>query len=84
MYKFKEDAFKDTRGTWSRVLKLTCHFCNSHVSYYQKDGPGPLKRSYVDRFIDLKPQKIQLFKCPKCGEILGIYNPYKKEKWRPA
>lgn len=84
MYQFKKDIYKENRGKWSRILDIKCHFCNHRLFYYQKDGPGPLKRSYTDRIIDLKIKKSQLFKCPGCKEILGVYKPYKKENNRPA
>lgn len=84
MYKFKKDTYKDNRGNWSRVLEITCHFCKTHICFYQKDGSGILKRSYLDRFIDIKPPKSKLFRCKNCDEILGIYQPYKKENNRPA
>jgi len=84
VYKFKKDIYKNSRGKWSRILDIACHFCKNHICFYQKDGPGPLKRSYVDRFIDIKPKKSNVFKCNSCGETLGIYQPYKKENNRPA
>jgi len=84
MYKFKKDNYKNNRGKWNRVLDISCHFCKSHICFYQKDGPGTLERSYLDRFIDIKPAKNKVFKCKNCRELLGIYQPYKKEENRPA
>ena len=51
---------------------------------YQKDGPGILKRLYLDRIIfpaDLIGKKN--LECRKCKTALGIYALYKKEN-RPA
>jgi hypothetical protein len=82
MYKYKNDKFKKTRGGSSRVLDVCCESCNDHVAYYQKDGPGLLKRMYVDRFIDIKPNTPDLA-CKSCKRILGNLIDYKKEN-RPA
>lgn len=84
MYKFKKDIYKSSRGRWSRILDVTCHFCGKHLFFYQKDGSGFLERSYLDRFIDIKPKNRKEFRCRHCNELLGIYQPYKKENNRPA
>jgi hypothetical protein len=84
MYKFKKDKYKNNRGARSRVLDVTCKTCDKHLFYYQKDGPGILKRCYLDRFIDEKPQTKKEYKCKHCRELLGIYQPYEKETARPA
>ncbi len=82
MYEFIKDNFQKSRGGYSRVLKVTCGICNTHITYYQKDGPGPLKRMYKDRFIDYKPDTVDLT-CSKCKNILGSEYSYQKEN-RPA
>lgn len=82
MYKFQNDKYQEARGGHSRVLDVRCEKCDTHVAYYQKDGPGMLKRMYVDRFIDAKPQAKDLT-CSNCGQILGNLIIYKKED-RPA
>ena len=78
MYKFKKDKFQKNRGGTSRVLDITCDHCNKHIAYYQKDGPGMLKRMYLDRFIDLIPSGNKLI-CPSCQRELGMLMNYKKE-----
>lgn len=83
-YQIKNDQFKSNRGSWSRILDIACHQCKKHLFFYQKDGPGELKRSYLDRFIDLRPNTAKEFRCTHCNELLGIYQPYKKERNRPA
>lgn len=76
-----KDKFRKTRGGYARLLDLSCEKCNNHLLIYQKDGPGPLKRLYVDRI--LKPK--QLWKkekklvCSKCKTWLGIGAVYTKE-----
>lgn len=82
MYKFQRDRFQKARGGSSRVLDVRCEHCDTHISYYQKDGPGALLRMYVDRFIDLKPEDKQLT-CPTCERVLGLHIIFEKEK-RPA
>lgn len=63
------------------MLALACESCGQHLCNYQKDGPGPLKRLYLDR-MEPAPAAKQL-KCPSCGEVLGTHIIYKKEN-RPA
>lgn len=82
MYRFKNDTYQKSRGGNSRVLDVICQDCNTHVTYYQKDGPGLLKRMYIDRFIDFSPNTKELA-CQSCGRILGNLIKYKKEN-RPA
>ena len=78
MYRFKSDKYQKVRGGNSRVLDIICEGCESHVVYYQKDGPGILKRMYVDRFINTQPTGDHL-SCSSCKRILGILIDYKKE-----
>ena len=82
MYKFQNDRYKKVRGGHSHVLDVRCENCDTHISYYQKDGPGMLMRMYVDRFIDVKPSGKELI-CPSCKRTLGTYIIFKKED-RPA
>ena len=82
MYKFQKDKYQKNRGGTSRVLDVLCEHCKKHVAYYQKDGPGILKRMYVDRFIDIKPIDYELI-CANCKRQLGVLINYKKED-RPA
>ena len=82
MYTYRRDGFSRARGRSSRILDITCEHSNQHITFYQKDGPGILKRMYVDRFIDLAPSGREL-KCNNCKTILGTEIIYKKEN-RPA
>ncbi len=80
---FKNDQFKNARGNYSRLLKLSCDKCDSFVCNYQKDGPGNLRRLYIDRIsnpaIKISGTKLMC----ECGHLLGIKIIYKKED-RPA
>jgi hypothetical protein len=52
---------------------------------YQKDGPGILKRMYLDRMVNVDTHKWlkSNLECPKCKTLLGVPIIYKKED-RPA
>lgn len=83
---FKNDKYKKTRGGYSRWLLLSCEKCKQPVLLYQKDGPGILKRLYVDRItvpVELIKKQTQNLVCKKCKTVLGVFTMYKKEN-RPA
>lgn len=83
------DQFTLKRGgpAW---LYISCSKCKSYVMDYQKDGPGPLLRCYLDRIHAPK----SLFKlhekstlppylmCKGCNKKLGCLAIYEKEdRW---
>jgi len=87
--KIKRDKYKSSRGGYSRLLDIFCRKCNKLVLVYQKDGPGNLRRLYMDRImspdnlISLQKQSIKNttpLKCTKCGFIMGMPYIYEKEK----
>lgn len=82
MYSIKKDKYRKSRGDYSRLLDISCEHCGNHICFYQKDGPGPLRRLYIDRIIDIKPTN-KFLKCPSCNRDLGMEIMYKKEN-RPA
>lgn len=77
--KFKNDKYKKVRGGYSRLLDISCEHCQKHLFYYQKDGPGLLKRMYLDRIInpdiDIKNNLV----CPNCKKLLAVATIYEKE-----
>jgi len=80
----KSDKFKKARGGASRLLEISCAACGARVCLYQKDGPGILKRMYVDRIMNpTKPPGAKGLDCPECKASLGVRMVYKKEN-RPA
>ena len=88
-FSFKKDKYKSARGGYSRLLDICCRKCDATVLVYQKDGPGTLRRLYVDRILDppslmgiqsLKIKEIPALKCKVCKEIIGTAYIYKKEK----
>jgi len=75
----KNDKYRNKRGGYSRLLEISCQKCGSFVCFYQKDGPGNLRRMYLDRILDNKvPLSGKNFACPK-GDVLGVKIVYKKE-----
>ncbi|MDD4784283.1 MAG: hypothetical protein WC483_02075 [Candidatus Paceibacterota bacterium] len=86
---FKKDHFKSARGGHSRLLEIHCRKCENIIAFYQKDGPGELRRMYMDRIFEpaelaklqsLDIKDIPVLKCNKCKEILGTPYIYMKEK----
>jgi|SRR3989344_2276341 len=80
---FKNDKYKKARGRYSRLLNISCEKCGSNICLYQKDGPGNLRRMYLDRISIPKVSiaRKDLF-CQK-GHLLGVKITYEKEN-RPA
>ena len=84
---FKNDKYKKARGGYSRLLDVSCTKCGTHLCYYQKDGPGILKRMYLDRIYGLTLTKkndkslkqISDFTCPLCKRQIGVTMIHKKE-----
>ncbi|MBP6912642.1 MAG: hypothetical protein KBB86_01775 [Candidatus Pacebacteria bacterium] len=80
---FKNDKFKKSRGGYSRLLEIRCQKCNKLICQYQKDGPGNLRRMYVDRINNNQvPISGKNLNCPE-GHLAGIKIIYEKEN-RPA
>lgn len=88
----KSDKYRKTRGGYSRLLEIHCEKCDAVIAIYQKDGPGLLKRMYIDRIYS--PRRLADFRlvsvksvpnlaCSRCGQLIGIPYVYEKEK-RPA
>ncbi len=81
--RFKNDKYKKARGGASRLMEIYCQKCNGIICKYQKDGPGSLKRMYLDRISD--STVILSGKTLNCseGHIVGTRMIYEKED-RPA
>lgn len=77
------DSYKSSRGGYSRLYKISCQKCASQICLYQKDGPGNLRRMYIDRIRNpvISVNKRELL-C-KEGHVLGSKVNYEKEN-RPA
>jgi hypothetical protein len=86
MNKLISDTYRQHRGNWSRILSISCASCSHHLFFYQKDGPGIIKRSYLDRIMGAQPafDAKKYYFCPTCHVCLGFSEPYAKERNRPA
>jgi hypothetical protein len=71
------------------LLAVNCATCGTHLFSYQKDGPGMVKRLYLDRIYqshlyeglqDRALQDLPHLLCPHCGEHLGMPMIYQKEQ----
>lgn len=80
----KKDIYRKNRGGYSRFLNIFCDSCGAHLLLYQKDGPGELKRMYIDRILAPKIlfSRSGEFVCLFCKKIIGTYYIYEKEKRR--
>ena len=86
---WKNDTYRQARGGYARLLAVSCATCGTHLFSYQKDGPGLVKRLYVDRIYQSNTYEglqYRAFKdippllCPQCGEHLGVPIIYQKEQ----
>ena len=84
--KIKRDKYLSARGGTSKILDISCRECKKKLFSYQKDGPGWLKRCYLNRILD--NQEIINFKdimsmpnlvC-SCGEIIGTPLKHKDDR----
>ena len=75
-----KDQYRTARGGYSRLLKIACEKCGAEVCSYQKDGPGNVRRMYIDRISKPKVSLItkHIF-CPN-HHLLGVKVIYEKEK----
>ncbi|MEK7471573.1 MAG: hypothetical protein AAB623_02915 [Patescibacteria group bacterium] len=80
----KNDKYRTARGGHSRFLNLYCASCKSNLLLYQKDGPGALKRLYIDRIFSKEiSKKGKELTCKSCKKVIGTFFIYRKEN-RPA
>lgn len=87
--KFKKDKYKSARGGYSRCVNIHCRKCEHIIAVYQKDGPGNLRRMYMDRILspenltDLQYNNLKdiaPLKCQSCKFIVAMPYIYQKEK----
>jgi hypothetical protein len=86
---WKNDTYRKARGGYARLLAVSCATCGTHLFSYQKDGPGLVKRLYLDRIYQSNTYEglqhraltdIPPLLCPQCGEHLGMPIIYQKEQ----
>jgi len=85
----KKDKYFRERGGTAKIINVSCMKCGKLLFVYQKDGPGWLKRCYLNRIIS--PEKYSLLQKDKnikkptdinnliceCGEVIGSPIEYK-------
>ena len=92
-FKFKKDSYARSRGA-PKMLFICCSTCDDYIISYQKDGPGPLLRCYLDRIHhpeqmhNKQHEPFNKNDCPnlecfQCKKIIGVPFIYEKED-RPA
>jgi hypothetical protein len=92
-FKFKRDSYMKRRGA-PAMLMISCAGCSHYLMSYQKDGPGPLLRCYLDRihhpeelekrqYLAFDKKTTQKLACANCHEVVGTPIVYEKED-RPA
>jgi hypothetical protein len=92
--KIKKDKYLRERGGTAKIINVSCSKCGKLIFVYQKDGPGWLKRCYINRIIspnsyqtlaknkDLKEtSQLKPLVC-ECGFIMGT--PIKHKDGRLA
>jgi phage FluMu protein Com len=77
--KLKSDKYKKARGGPSKLLSIKCSTCKANLFFYQKDGPGLLKRVYLDRIYKPVIDFADTLKCSECNKVLGTKMIYEKE-----
>lgn len=83
-FDFVMDVYTERRGA-PAMLELYCAECRHPLMTYQKDGPGPLKRCYLDRIhgpaeLRNKACQIDRLQCEHCHAFIGKQGIYEKEQ----
>ncbi len=78
------DHYRRVRGGTARLLELACANCGHPMMIYQKDGPGPLLRCYINRIFKpdtlaklqrdqgiREPRDLPNLVCTKCNNVLA-------------
>ena len=88
-FKIKKDNHLRKRGGTAKVINVICTACKKTVIFYQKDGPGALKRCYLNRILapekweklqyDVSEDTLGNLVCD-CGEILGAPMKYMDDR----
>lgn len=92
-FSFKNDTYRKKRGAPAMLL-MRCAQCSTYIMSYQKDGPGPLLRCYLDRihhpeilekrqYEAFDKRTTQKLTCSFCHTVIGSPIIYEKED-RPA
>jgi hypothetical protein len=94
MMKIKRDKYLRERGGTAKLIKVSCMKCGELLFVYQKDGPGWLKRCYLNRIVEpekysklqnnsrIKELKDMKNLVCECGSVIG--SPMKHKDGRLA
>ena len=81
-----KDKYLNARRGTAKIVNVSCINCGKKLFTYQKDGPGWLKRCYLNRILDngklsdIKDfQKMKNLIC-SCGEIIGTPMRHKDKR----
>ncbi len=77
-FKIKRDKYLAARGGTAKITRVRCAKCGKKIFLYQKDGPGWLKRCYINRIIsdsfnssnEHDESTLKNLTCD-CGELIG-------------
>ena len=86
--KIKKDKYFRERGGLAKLIRISCMKCDRAIFSYQKDGPGWLKRCYLNRIISPENYHNQQFNKSLteknlgnliclCGAVIGSPIKYK-------
>jgi DNA-directed RNA polymerase subunit RPC12/RpoP len=81
----KKDRFLRKRGGTAKLVEVACIRCKRRILLYQKDGPGWLKRCYLNRMFEpdryaklqfdktiKEPEDMPKLICPSCRSVIGV------------
>ena len=79
----KIDKYLEARGGTAHMVNVNCAKCGKKILFYQKDGPGWLKRCYLNRIFGIEkwealqhngnlrtPDEMPNLVCD-CGNLIG-------------
>ena len=75
----KKDKYLRERGGTAKIIDVACTKCGNILLVYQKDGPGWLKRCYLNRILSSSiplSSSTENLVC-SCGQILGSLSKHK-------
>jgi len=85
----KKDRYFKERGGTAKIINVSCSNCGKRLFVYQKDGPGWLKRCYLNRIISPQeysglqfkkeisgPKDLKNLKCG-CNSVIGSPMAYR-------
>lgn len=86
-----KDKYLRKRGGTAKVVNVSCSNCGDLLFIYQKDGPGWLKRCYLNRILEpVKYSELQEsvkdvgdvknLVCEGCGSIVGSPMKHKDDR----